>query len=134
MQVLKMHSGWKYSTQSSTYTLCNKFYFFTEPSESKPHTSLQTLFYITTVSLVHLNKKIKTNYNPIISNIWYIFKIPQLLPKYLNSLYFPLTLLLFSHSVTSNSLWPHGLQHARLPCPSLSPGVCSNSPLSLMSY
>ena len=27
----------------------------------------------------------------------------------------------------SNSLQPHGLQHARLPCPSLSPGVCSNS-------
>ena len=31
----------------------------------------------------------------------------------------------------SYSLWPHGLQHARLPCPSLSPRVCSNScPLS----
>ena len=31
----------------------------------------------------------------------------------------------------SDSLWPHGLQHIRLPCPSLSPGVCSNSrPLS----
>ena len=30
-----------------------------------------------------------------------------------------------------NSLWPHGLQHTRLPCPSLSPRVCSNScPLS----
>ena len=29
------------------------------------------------------------------------------------------------------TLWPHGLQHARLPCPSLSPGSCSNScPLS----
>ena len=29
------------------------------------------------------------------------------------------------------TLWPHGLQHARLPCPSPSPGVCSNSyPLS----
>ena len=27
----------------------------------------------------------------------------------------------------SDSLQPHGLQHARLPCPSLSPGVCSNS-------
>ena len=27
-------------------------------------------------------------------------------------------LLLFSHSVVSNSLWPHGLQQARLPCPS----------------
>ena len=31
----------------------------------------------------------------------------------------------------SDSLWPHGLQHTRLPCPSLSPGVYSNSsPLS----
>ena len=30
-------------------------------------------------------------------------------------------LLLFSHSVMSDSLWPHGLQRARLPCPSLSP-------------
>ena len=40
-------------------------------------------------------------------------------------------LLLFSCSVMSDSLWPHGLQHARLPCPSLSPGLCSNScPLS----
>ena len=40
-------------------------------------------------------------------------------------------LWLFSHWVMSNSLRPHGLQHARLPCPSLSPGVSSNScPLS----
>ena len=40
-------------------------------------------------------------------------------------------LLLFSYWVVSDSLWPHGLQHTRLPCPSLSPGVCSNScPLS----
>ena len=32
----------------------------------------------------------------------------------------------------SDSLWPHGLQHARLLCPSLSPRVCLNScPLSL---
>ena len=27
----------------------------------------------------------------------------------------------------SDSLWPHGLQHIRLPCPSLSPRVCSDS-------
>ena len=27
----------------------------------------------------------------------------------------------------SNCLWPHGLQHTRPPCPSLSPGVCSNT-------
>ena len=39
--------------------------------------------------------------------------------------------LLFSLSVMSDSLKPHGLQHARLPCPPPSPGVCSNScPLS----
>ena len=36
-------------------------------------------------------------------------------------------LLLFSRSVVSNCLHPHGLQHARLPYPSLSPGACSNS-------
>ena len=39
--------------------------------------------------------------------------------------------LLFSHSVVSDSLWPHGLQHTRLPCPSPSPRAYSNScPLS----
>ena len=37
----------------------------------------------------------------------------------------------FSCSVMSDPLQPHGLQHARLPCPSLSPRACSNScPLS----
>ena len=36
-------------------------------------------------------------------------------------------LLLFSCSVVSNFLRPHGLQLARLPHPPLSPGVCSNS-------
>ena len=39
--------------------------------------------------------------------------------------------LLFSCSVVSNFLQPRRLQHTRLPCPSPSPGVCSNSgPLS----
>ena len=37
----------------------------------------------------------------------------------------------FSCSVMSNSLLPHGLQHTRPPCPSPTPGACSNScPLS----
>ena len=35
--------------------------------------------------------------------------------------------LLFSCQLVSGSLRPHGLQHSRLPCPSLSPGVCSDS-------
>ena len=34
--------------------------------------------------------------------------------------------MLFSSSVMPNSLWPHGLQHTRLPCLLLSPEVCSN--------
>ena len=40
-------------------------------------------------------------------------------------------LVQFSHSVVSDSLWPHRLQHTRLPCPSPTPGVYPNScPLS----
>ena len=42
--------------------------------------------------------------------------------KYLEGL----LLFLFSCSVMSDFLWPHGLQHTRLPCLSPSPGVCSN--------
>ena len=46
-----------------------------------------------------------------------------------------LLLLLFNCSVLSDSLWSHGLQRARLPCPSPSPRVCSNScPLSWWYY
>ena len=36
----------------------------------------------------------------------------------------------FSHSVVSDSLRPHGLQHTRLLCPSPTPGAYSNSCLS----
>ena len=44
----------------------------------------------------------------------------------------PITILLlvfsqFSRSVVSNSLWPHGMQHTGLPCPSTAPGAYSNS-------
>ena len=40
-----------------------------------------------------------------------------------------MTLVIFTISglEVSSSLWPRGLQHIRLPCPSLSPRVCSNS-------
>ena len=42
-----------------------------------------------------------------------------------------ISLVQFSCSVMYNSLQPHGLQHARPPCPSPAPGACSNScPLS----
>ena len=37
----------------------------------------------------------------------------------------------FNHSIVSDSLWPHELQHSRLPCPTPIPGAYSNScPLS----
>ena len=38
-----------------------------------------------------------------------------------------LLLLLFSHPVMSKSLWSHGLQHTRPPCPSPSHRVCPSS-------
>ena len=47
----------------------------------------------------------------------------------------PFLMILFSHSVMSDFLRCHGLQHARLLCPPLSPGVCSNlCPLSQWYY
>ena len=43
--------------------------------------------------------------------------------------------VLFSRSVMSNFLWPHKLQHASFPCPSLSSRICSNSyPLNWYCY
>ena len=42
----------------------------------------------------------------------------------------PISSVQFSHSVMSYSLWPHGLQHTRLSCPSTTPGACSKSCLS----
>ena len=52
-------------------------------------------------------------------------------PSCLRSCALNCSFLLFHRSVLSDSLQPHGLQLARLPCPSLSPGACSNScPLS----
>ena len=47
-----------------------------------------------------------------------------------NSSCFSVPLLSFSQfscSVVSDSLWPQGLQHARVPCPSPTPRACSNS-------
>ena len=44
-------------------------------------------------------------------------------------------LLLFSHSVVSNSFWPHRLQFNGIPCPSSTPRTCLNPhPLSEWSH
>ena len=52
-------------------------------------------------------------------------------PEIITALFVHWLSVQFSHSVMSDSLRPHGLQHARPPCPSPTPGACSNScPLS----
>ena len=82
-----------------------------------------------------------------IFNQWYCLKLSLMVKtKKQMNLYFLITfnvsfisrvcsqspiLVQFSHSVVPDSLQPLGLQHARLPCPSPTPGACSNScPLS----
>ena len=57
-------------------------------------------------------------------NYWIAYNITTYI---CNQYCISLCLLLFSHWVLSGSLWPHGLQYTRLPCPSSSPGACSNS-------
>ena len=56
----------------------------------------------------------------------YILDITPLIWNIFCKILFPL-LLLFSHSDMPDTLRPHGLQHARLPCLSLFPRSCSNS-------
>ena len=62
----------------------------------------------------------------LISSGWNLSDITWAFPKWLILLLL-LFLLLFSHSVMSGSLWPHGLQYSRFPCPSPSLGAYSNS-------
>ena len=73
--------------------------------------------------VLFLNKLIRALINK--AHIRCFFGIPTRLIRLF--IKFEWVLLLFSCSAMSDSLRPHGLQHTRLPCPSLSPRVCSNS-------
>ena len=58
-------------------------------------------------------------------------QLPVVYSRFLLAIHFTHLLLIFSHSVVSDSFRPPGLQHTRLPCPPQSPRACSNScPLS----
>ena len=59
---------------------------------------------------------------PILGGLLEIFVLPSLPFSHRSD-----SLVQFSHSVMFNSLRPHGLQYARPPCPSPTPGACSNS-------
>ena len=79
------------------------------------------------------------NVHPIPLTASLLSSFPQILETSTPAIFSPLPffkktllwLLLFGHQVVSDSLPPHGLQHSRLPCLSLSHGICSDScPLS----
>ena len=56
--------------------------------------------------------------------------LPSIFPRiriFSNELALDISSVQFHCWVMSNSLWPHGLQHARLLCPLPAPGACSNS-------
>ena len=62
------------------------------------------------------------------TNTFMVHKLPSAWGLFIFLIFFNVQ---FSRSVVSDSLWPHGLQQARPPCPSPTPGVHPNScPLS----
>ena len=63
--------------------------------------------------------------NNMVIQYFYILCKIQVLQYY--RLYSLFSSVQFSHSVMPDSLWPHGLQHARPPCPSPTPRVYPNS-------
>ena len=61
--------------------------------------------------------------------LWYLLIFVEILFLYFSAIIWSHQFgpIQFSHSVMSDSLQPHELQHARPPCPSPTPGVHSNS-------
>jgi len=83
--------------------------------------SLSTLFPDVTRSLLHYCNSFHLTcfkFSYPYPTIWYFNE---------NCWHVLCALLLFSCQVVSHSLWPHGMKHARLPCPSPPPGVCPSS-------
>ena len=98
---------------------------------------------LTSETTVYLSLAVKSQ--DLLSAPLKVLSIKELLLRYSSSLTFPPSqrslllipfpcmlqslypMLLFSCSVMSDSLQHHGLQHARFPCPLLSPGVCSDT-------
>ena len=94
------------------------------------------------IKCIQLAKKYVRVFHTLMKNLNEIFGQPNIYvkalfwalchPNFIGSSAIPntclsLVALLFSCSVMSNSLGPHGLQHTRLSCPSPSPRACSNS-------
>ena len=77
-------------------------------------------------SSTQLNRSGEGRHTFLVPSIfWYTSFFPAGSDFYLRLFWF--SSVYFSRSVVSDSLWPQGLQHARLPCPSTTPGDYSNS-------
>ena len=92
-------------------------------------------YHIFFTSLFKIKKKIlvfvKTSLNPNLTSFPFLSSDNQMFVISLPTMNQCISLVQFSHLIESDSFWPHGLQHARPPCPSSTPGVHSNScPLS----
>ena len=61
------------------------------------------------------------------SNCWFWYYICAQMLTLLHVCLYTFSSIQLSSSVVYDSLWPHGLQHARLPCPSPTPRSYSNS-------
>ena len=89
----------------------NKTFFFSVPYFSPGLVSIMVKINISSSSLLHLTPLTSSPLTPF----------PPTLPSPESSS------VQFSCSVVSDSLRPHGLQHARRPCPLPTPGAYSNS-------
>ena len=95
------------------------------------HSSKASSLQCSAFFIVQLSHPYMTTDKTIALTRWTLVgKVMSLLFNMLSRLvitFLPRSSVQFSRSVVSNSMRPHGLQHARLPCPSPAPGACSNS-------
>ena len=91
-------------------------------------------FFLISLNLIRANNSCKTDNSTVFSGGFLLYinsKCSRMNFRGCDYLFPQFYFTLFTHSVLFNSFQPHGLQHARLPCPSPSPRACSNScPLS----
>ena len=88
------------------------------------HSSKASNLRCSAVFIVQLSHPYKTTGKTIALTRWTF--VGKAMSLFLNML-FQFSSVQFSHSVVCEALRPHELQHARLPCPSPTPGVHSDS-------
>ena len=89
------------------------------------------LFYLSQISLQYLSSAFLWFKNYVsLEGQWNSMSHCYILPKPI-MWYIMSSVSQLSHSVGSDSLWPHGLQHARLPCPSPTPRAARQASLSI---